>query len=397
MITLLLILRLVSAFSVIEQDLSQLSNESSWVGKALAPSSTTWRTLNGTILHDDEPFYIRGINLNGFESRCGAPLGLWDHSVADYLDIARSHEFNSIRVPLPYEAMQDLSIHVSDCVGADHNLRGGMQVGDLLQYILDEAYKRQIFVLIDLHTIGGKITPDPWTSDVSEDRVIEAWVKLMQRFGTHKALFAVEIKNEPHGLISMPEFATHCGKVICNIDHYVPAYQGLYVISGVEYKGSAWGGSFGSEKPTSTFQGLEHPNGLCLAGHSDRYILNPHIYGPDVRGEGTVWEAKGPTPAWHTFYGFLRDTESHWKHAVILPTEYGGFMKPDSPDRAYFESWLDWHLGQNYTAGGFMWTLDGRFSSDTGGLLEDGKTINQYKLEFAKRLTPNPTFSYKAP
>lgn len=378
--------------TITDPDFSLLSNETYWKEwKPPIPSKTIWRTENRKILRNNEPFYIKGVNLNGIESNCIAPLGLWDNTIAYYLDFMQDNKFNSLRLPVSYEVMADLNKPIGQCVNADHNLRGGMPVGDLIQYILDESMKRKIYVLVDLHTIGGTITPDPWTSSVSEEMVITAWVNFMIRFGKHPALFAIEIKNEPHGLISMNEFTTHCAKVIYNIMNNVPEYQGLFVISGVEYHGSAWGGSFGSDKPSSSFQGLDHPNGLCLVGLVDRYVLNPHVYGTSVRGEGVIWEAHKENPAWESFYGFLSESDSHWRNAVILVTEYGGFMKEGSTDRAYYEAWLKWHLGKGYTAGGYHWTFNGEFSGDTGGLIEKGK-VNDYKVDFCNRLTPNPSF-----
>lgn len=373
-----------------ELNYSLLNDAEYWKQWAPSKSNTTWRTCDRKIIHNEKPFYVKGVNLNGIESACVAPLGLWDHSLSYYLDFMIEHKFNAIRLPVSYEAMHDLTKGVGQCVGAEQHLRGGMPVGELIKFILDEAAKRNIYVLVDLHTIGGHITPDPWTDTVTENNVIEAWVNFMKRYGAHPALFAVEIKNEPHGVISMEEFVNHCAKVVQRIISDVPAYQGLFVISGVEYKGSAWGGSFGSDaKASSTFQGLGHPNALCLVGLTDRYVLNPHVYGTDVRGSGVAWENGD---AWERYYGFLQSEESHWKDAVILVTEYGGFMKEGGTDRDYYERWLAWHLGKGYTAGGFHWTLDERFSSDTGGLI--GKhDSNAFKLEFCGRLTPNPTLS----
>jgi hypothetical protein len=345
----------------------------------------TWRSENGMITKNGTPYAVQGINYNGIESGCGAPLGLFDKPLSFFLDTAANNGFNSIRLPVPYEVMKDLdNTHVQDCVSAEPSLYPGMSSADMLQVVLDEAHLRNLSVLIDLHTIGGVITEYPWTDQVLEDDVVRAWMAFLKRFGEHPALMGVEIKNEPHNSITLERFLEHCALVIYNVEAQ-GGYTGLYFISGVQVGGSAWGGSYeGEALQSASFEGLTHPSVLCALNVStDRFVLCPHQYGPDVRGQGAAQE--GPE-TWERAYGFITEMDGHWNSNAIVPTEYGGFMWPASSDRDFFERWLKWTRSKNMSAGGYMWTLAGAFSADTGGVLDEGYNLRYDKVDFCRRL-----------
>jgi hypothetical protein len=148
---------------------------------------------------------------------------------------------------------------------------------------------------------------------------------------------------------------------------YFPKYQGLFVISGVQTDGSGWG---------SSFINLLHPNILCLVEYTDRYILSPHIYGTDVRGDAL----NENEDEWYRYYGFIQTLKNHWNTSTVVPTEIGGYMCEGSKDRDFFEIWRVFHKKKlGYTSGAYLWNLVGETSGDTGGLIEKDGKINLYK------------------
>lgn len=363
----------------------RIYNATYWDTWQLRLSQTRWKSHNNLITLDDEPFRVRGVSFNGIESECRCPLGLFTKPLSFFTTLLQSNGVNAVRLPLAWEVMANLSLPIGDCVGAEPLFRAGMPVGDMLELLLDHLHTKGIYALLDLHTIGGRITEYPWTDLVSEDQVILAWLNLMQRFHRHPAVMGAEIKNEPHGDQSMEGFLLHCTKVIRNIEHYLPAYEGLYFIAGVQNGGRPWGGAYEKSALASSFRGFRHPNSLCTVDTGvDRLVLCPHVYGCDVRGEKVG--AEGPAQ-WQADYGFVKDMDTHWRDNSIVPTEFGGYMKAGSCDRDYYERWLEWHRGdRNLTAGGFFWTL-GPFSQDTGGILDENYQVDWFKLNFLKRLS----------
>lgn len=382
-----LLIKCITSYEILEPQ--EPPNDDTYWNTWKAPvSSTRWRTQDNQVIYKNQTFNTRGISFNGIEADCRAPLGLFDKPLSFFLDTTDSVGINAIRIPVSYEVMNDLSLPIN-CVDGEPSLWSGMPVENLIQFLLDKLDERKIKAVFDLHTIGGVITPYPWTNSVSENQVVDAWLRFLRRFGMHNAIMGIEIKNEPHEPCTMTEFLNHCAKVIFNVGKYVPEYEGLFFISGVQIQ-SPWGGAF-DRKGLTSVKGLKHPTLLCgpsVGDNVDRYVLSPHTYGTDVRGEGVQYE--GPD-TWERFYGFVTTLPNHWNATPVINTEYGGFMREGSSDRDYFERWMSWTIQKGFKSGGFLWTL-APFSGDTGGLLSPSYEIDAYKADFLARLTPNPTY-----
>eukprot|EP00624_Nannochloropsis_granulata_P007100 evm.model.NODE_6271_length_19919_cov_71.801147.1 len=235
-----------------------------------------WNTRDNKLFYSDQVFQLKGINWNGFESDCNVVHGLWLSPLKHYLDILQEQQFNALRIPLSFEIMETLDQVVKrDCSTSEPEILADMAVRQYLSVFLDHLNARGMSVLFDLHTIAGQITEFPWTDDVSEDRVVAAWVNFAEAFGKHPAVMGFEIKNEPHGSCSTDTFHHHCARVIRAIGE---RFEGLYFIDGttqsLEDK-PPWGGSF--EMISNDCD--EDP--LCQLGMLDRIVFAPHVYGPD--------------------------------------------------------------------------------------------------------------------
>lgn len=378
-------------YAIKEAPVQKMFNTTFWADWELPTAKSTWSSKDGVLTLNGEPFYIRGANFNGFETtECRVPLGLSDKPLSFFLDFLKEQQFNVLRIPLSYEIMANLQLQTGYCTQSEPRIKPGHPVGMALRFVMDEAWTRGIRVIVDLHTIGGVITPLPWTDTVNENMVTEAWLLFLKEFHAHPALIGIEIKNEPHDTISLPMFLEHCTKVIQNVETYIPEYKGLYFISGIQ-NGGPWGGSF--DQPLMTrvgFQGMTHPSIIATIKDVRRLVLTPHIYGTSVRGEDVGTE--GPDQ-WEAQYGFLSGLPNYWNETVIIPTEIGGLFT--DTDKQYYDKWADWHVNQkNFTAGAFWWTL-APFSKDTGGIFNSDYSVNWDKVHYMKTLVPNPTFSNK--
>lgn len=347
------------------------------------PAGPPWRTAGNELTRGGEVFKLKGINWNGVESDCRAVHGLWEHGLDHYLDVLVQHRFNAVRVPIPYEAMADPGISVKpECTTADRHYA---TVHDFLTSFLEKAWARRLFVLFDLHSVDGAITEAPWTPAVSEAQVVDAWGSFAQTYGAHPAVMGIEIRNEPHGAVSLPEFHRHCRAVIDRVGAAAPGFDGLFFVSGttdspVDGDRPPWGGTL------EALPSRCEDDALCQLGMADRIVFCPHVYGPDVRGLETV--AGEDDSTFERRFGFLRE-HPIFNGSAIVATEFGGHLR--GSDGAYFDEWLAFMRRRHLPTNAFFWTFPPT-SSDTGGLLgTDWATLDTVKLAFLHKLQPEPS------
>lgn len=338
-----------------------------------------WRTKENKILLNDQEFRLKGINWNGFESECNVVHGLWLSPLHHYLDVLQEQQFNALRIPLSFEVMEDLDLVIKEGCGTSEPEILGRTVREYLGVFLDHLSARGISVLFDLHTILGEITEYPSTDEVSEDRVIAAWVNFAQAFGKHPAIMGLEIKNEPHGLCTTSDFHHHCARVITAIGE---RFEGLYFVDGTSQSSEdkpPWGG---------TFEMISHScddDALCKLGMFDRLVFAPHVYGPDVRGDDALLEGD---EVFEKRFGFLK-RHPFFHGSAIIVTEFGGHMLEE--DGRYYDKWKAYMDTVNLTTGAFFWTFPPS-SEDTGGMLDDNwDSINTDKSNFLTSIQPTPS------
>jgi endoglucanase len=350
------------------------------------PTGVPWRTHDNALYYGDSVFRLKGVNWNGIESDCRAVHGLWENPIDFYMDILQAHAFNALRLPVSYEVMRDLTLPVtSGCVFKEPGA-SAMSVDCFLHSLLDNARRRGMFVLFDLHTIEGKITEYPWTDRVSEDMVVEAWVAFAKSVAMHPAVMGLEIKNEPHGNCTTTEFHRHAAKVIVAILEAVPAFPGVFFIDGTSFSPvdgtkAPWGGTF--EALSASCQ----DDALCRLDMDEKLVFAPHVYGPDVRGSVALNEDQA---TFDRRFGFM-GRHPFFNQSAIVVTEFGGYMAKGSADYQYFEQWRQYMECANLTTGAFFWTLPPS-SDDTGGfIVADWRTPDSQKTAFLKLLQPSPS------
>lgn len=332
-----------------------------------------WSTKQSEIFYGDEPYHVKGINWFGAETDCRVPHGLWVHSLDYYLDLMRSYDFNSIRIPFSYENAQNMNSVVNEgCVAASPSLVG-KTFREALHMIIGGAQYRNMTVLLDFHTIGGVITEFPFfPGAVTEDQFLEKWKLVLWEYGTYPNLMGIDLKNEPHGNIRWPLWGTFVKRAIAYLETEAPVYQGLFFVEGIQdpTDDSVWGGSFSK---------LENALGVVP---NSRIVFSPHVYGVSVRGDVALEDMD---QQWNQWFAFLQKKYSN----ALCIGEIGGWFEGDD------ETWhfrVLAYLKRLGIQNAFYWCLNPN-SVDTGGILDfDWTSVNTEKIEFCKDLQPDPGF-----
>ena len=344
-----------------------------------------WSTSKHYVNFKGTPYLIKGVNLHGLETGCKTVDGMWKNPLSFYLDRLSSWGVNAIRVPISFEVMDGLDwLKVNDgCLDADNQYKG-WTVGNFIEKLLDQCHNRGLNVLIDRHNIEDKIEPYPFSSAVTENRVIEAWQHFLKRFAKHPAIFAIESQNEPHGDCDLECAFTHANKIIQVAESQ--GYKGLYLLPGTQFTKSrnddgAWGGIFNDLLETSTpvFPSLK-----------DRIALSVHIYSYDVR---KLVESE---EQFERHFGFVSNLNGTvWDGTPVLITEYGGKMAPGSQDMVTYDNLYYYLKKKKMHAGAFMWVM-GQSSADTGGIItgDDWRGEDRNKLSYMNLLQPIPSPVY---
>jgi aryl-phospho-beta-D-glucosidase BglC (GH1 family) len=345
-----------------------------------------WSTATNYVMYQGSPYRIKGVNMHGLETGCRSIDGMWKNPLSYYLDKLVTWDVNAVRLPISYEVMNGLDVlRVNDgCVTADPKYKGSL-MGDFIQDVLDECFKRGISVLVDRHNIQDRINPYPFTGEVSESDVVNAWGLFLKRFSKHPAIFAIETQNEPHGECDLMCAFQHAEKVVKVGE--TSGYRGLYLLPGVQYSPNhsdqgAWGGLVNDivDDGIPTFAGLHSRIGLSV-----------HVYSFDVRGSVALDD--GNAEHFESQFGFVHKLNGTiWDGTPVLITEYGGHMVPGTKDMIVYENLASYLEVNKMDTGTFMWVL-GQSSSDTGGIItgDDWKGEDHNKLAYMKRLQPNPS------
>jgi endoglucanase len=144
--------------------------------------NANWYTNNGSIYNNDKIYNIIGCNWNGIETECKVPHGLWLNPLEYYITFLKENGFNSVRIPLSYEIMTNLSTPINNnCV-----LLNLQYINQTIEFVLEDLFiqlnNNNITILVDLHTIDNIVTECPWTESISYVNTIDAWIILIIRF-----------------------------------------------------------------------------------------------------------------------------------------------------------------------------------------------------------------------
>lgn len=168
---------------------------------------------------------------------------------------------------------------------------------------------------------------------------LQAWDNVLSAFGGKWNVFALDLKNEPHGTASWEAQspATDWNRAAETIAGHVaakhPDFRGLFFVEGIDHPTNTGTGSNRApldkhSKPWGgDFEGVRaRAIDLGEPGLNDRVVYSPHVYGPSVfdRDYFDTKDFPANLPAiWSAQWAFVEQATSR---AVVLGEWGGAFL-----------------------------------------------------------------------
>lgn len=340
-----------------------------FLGACMSAGAETpgYRVAGQQILQGDTPVQLRGINWFGFETELHTVHGLWQRNWQETIAQMQGLKINAVRIPLCPASLQGVTPG-----GIDYDLNSdlrGLNSLAILDKIVAELDGRGMHVLIDHHRPDCAAISELWyTDDYSEKQWIEDLVFIAERYKAYPHFMGIDLKNEPHGTATWgtgnrkTDWNTAAEKAAKSILAAAP--NSLIFVEGIENTSRCtdapaawWGGNLGPMKCTP------------LNIKSDRLVLSPHVYGPDVHQQSYFADPDFPdnlSAVWEAHFGQFADDGF-----ALIPGEFGGRYghAGDPRDRVWQNALVKYLRKKNITSG-FYWSWNPN-SGDTGGVLQD--------------------------
>jgi endoglucanase len=338
-----------------------------------AQSSGYLHTQGGEILDSaGNPVIFTGINWFGLETESYAPHGLWARSLDSLLDQIVQLGFNVIRLPYSNQLFDSSSVPNGINYELNPDLKGlnGLQIMDKL---IEGAGKRGLKVILDRHRPDSNAQSELWyTSQYSQERWIQDWVMLAQRYAGNDTVIGADLHNEPHGKATWGSgdpatdwrlAAEKAGNAILAVN---PNW--LIIVQGVDHVGDDWywwGGNLSGAR--------QYPVQLDIPG---RLVYSTHVYGPGVYPQPWFSDPTFPDNLpgiWENHWSYLQKENI----APVVVGEFGGRSVGDDKEGVWQRTLVS-YLSKNRISY-FYWTLNPD-SGDTGGvLLNDWQSVDPGK------------------
>lgn len=315
---------------------------------------------------------LTGVSWFGMETDWFAPHGLDKRALGSMLDQIKSSGFNSIRIPFCSEMLNAGSTTKNIDFGKNPELMGKKPV-EVLDKIVEESGKRGLRIILDRHRPNAYSQSNLWYDGTySEQRFLDDWKMLAQRYKGNSTVIGVDLHNEPHGEATWGSndmrtdwrlAAERAGNAVLSVNpDLLIIVEGIEQVSGKYYW---WGGNLMAAK--------DAPVRLSVA---NRVVYSTHDYPASVYGQ--QWFSAGNYPdnlpgVWDSYWGYLAKQGT----APVWIGEFGTKLQSDS-DRKWLAKLVD-YIAQNKLSFAFWcWNPN---SNDTGGILQDDwNTVNQEKL-----------------
>ncbi len=350
-----------------------------WTFATLVSRAPAYHVKDGNLWDNDgKPMRVKGISWFGFETQDQVVDGLWAKDMTYYMDLLAHDGFNVIRLPFcakwvlyQWEAYPDQGFVAADPSNQHKRSR------DILDTLFDMALERNMRILLDLHRLNdqyiSELWYDPYNGDYTSENFLETWYRILDHYKDHKALWGVDLLNEPHGPATWgaqnpsTDWNTFAESAIVALEKRYPEARWIYVVEGIE-----WG---------KQLAGADHAPLTLPPSAKHRLAYSAHNYGRSVIPTLNIWNVPALHADWDAHFGFLAD-----KGEVVITGEWGGRVDLDSEWMKTFVAYLQ----EKNMTNTFFWSL-GPNSGDVAGYLnDDWVTVDAFKREVTATLQPNP-------
>lgn len=333
---------------------------------------------NGSLHYDNgQLMKIKGASWFGFETGDQVVNGLWANPLKFYMDLLATEKFNVIRVPFCSKwILQNFDVYPDQgFVSADPDNQNKKSI-EIMDTLFDMAHARNMLILLDLHRLNCEYISELWYSPFSgeytDESFLQTWFKMLDRYKDHKALWGIDLLNEPHGRATwgsgdsstdwrqFAEFAIH------ELEKRYVGNRWIYLVEGIE-----WGKSLVNVEA----QPIVPPNSA-----SDRLVYSAHNYGKSVVPSIDIYNVPALYYDWDSHFGYLSGKE------VVIIGEWGGRVDLDAEWMKTFVAYLK----ERNMTNTFFWSYMCNSGDVAGYLLDDWVTVDSFKRDVTTRLQPDP-------
>ncbi len=376
----------VSAAPISADKTSQVANAVQ-LNAAASGAAVAWKSANGQLQANGQPFALKGVNWSGLETECRQFNGLDQTTAAAYLDLLAGQGFNAIKIPLSATLGLDLDSPTRKATN-DPDL-ANLSVGDALAKVVILAGQRGLQVVLEMGRIDEtKPTPDLWYDGRhSVEDVQHAWSNILGRVAGCNNVMGVNLKGSPHGCACWGESnpSQDWNKAAEQLANHIldnhSGFKGLFFVEGVSEVANvdadnktqfpAWYGG--------NLQGVaKHPIKLHGDGN-ERVVYAARVFGPSTHKQEYFGRGDFPQCMWQVWgehFGYLKGSQG----SAVVISEFG--ESNESHEGRLWSNCIVDYLTQTGITDGFY---------SSGSIAEDWKTPNAERCESLKRLQANPT------
>jgi endoglucanase len=293
-----------------------------------------WSSEGGRLVLNGCDFHLKGLNWFGFQSKAYAVGGIWQQGVSrqTLIDIMKAEDINAVRLPislaLALNPNQAIDTTCVECAPENKN----PNAWEFYSETIDLLGRNGILVMLDMHTLSEDNIAPLWNDQqFSTDQFVQGWRNVIDQFSYHRNVFAIDIKNEPHGPATWgasgdinTDWAAFVEYFVRDLQQRKPDFDKLIFVAGIQ--GDAGGAVPGAVGPSPYYWG-ENLEGIrqkpIAAGDwANRIVYTPHCYGPNINDRTWFHEPSFPgnmPVIWDAHFGFAQQLG----HTVV-PSEWGG-------------------------------------------------------------------------
>jgi aryl-phospho-beta-D-glucosidase BglC (GH1 family)/lysophospholipase L1-like esterase len=359
---------------------------------------------------------VRGVSHFGFNNPNLRPEYLWKMGWKQQIAQMKSLGFNAIRVPFVPDTLYNTTpiingpsnSYIDPALNPELIGKTPLQVLDLW---MAEADRQGMYVLLDFHSVSKVRQYPTWflsnpadfgliynNQAYTKDNWIRDLVFVARRYAHLSHFFGIDLYNEPNGVVRWssgtdPIYFWKAAAESASAAVLAANPKLLIFVQGINgnYDGienSSIPSNWGEDFQPQAYQPLNIP--------TDKLVLTPHTYGPDVFMKSSFSAPNFPAnlPAhWDTLFG-----QFHQKHAVVIG-EWGGWYgqggASGQQDVVWQNAFVDYLISKGMR-NSFHWVYTHN-SFDTGGIIDDSLNVRQDKMALIKKLWATPAAGTPAP